>query len=683
MANSGSANTNAYFFVEYSLDGGDNWSTLVANQSVAPNSSEKASVNVPNGQNVRWRYKTSTASNSFSDGYKYWGPDFTVDCPTTPATTTPEEEPPIWLPILEDNQQCNADGTASFGFTLDNTQSTVGTILKVKMFINNVRILNTGRLYVPGGGYEYINETRGVPEGSVYKLRFIIRDDLTNKRTTASIYKVINCIEDDDPSSTTTTIQEDPDLTTPTTTIEIDSDGTNPDPPIDQDEFCEDMLLEEGDVCEGPITDEEGNDFIQWDEFDEDVYLTDGSYLVTYIYREDSLSLAATGIDLDYIALGGSAFLIGGVVLYTSSRKRKLMESEISLEDIYKHSFKVKTKIEKLIKEKVEINIDINKFAPYAKSFTTYQEEIQALDNELKYTLVAIENIKIICEKDNTELTKEILEERLSLISQNFQIIYSGEDLAPKLNKESKAVSKNDTKKIKRKFFERKQLKRPALGLAVLSIVTGMGFGVYATQQMFLSNVQQDNAQAYLEKIYLGEDIEQTRPEILTNPLRLFQNDNPVFETLQDYIVIDQIEKIEEYQPTIFGKLEIPNINVNQFVVSGTDELSLQFGPGHYIGTKLPGSGGNVGIAGHRTTYGAPFSRLDQVSIGDEIYLTVGLNKYYYVVDDIEVVDANTGDYVLFNRGDDRLTLTTCHPRYSARQRLVVSGILTRIESGN
>ena len=91
------------------------------------------------------------------------------------------------------------------------------------MFINNVRILNTGRLYVPAGGYEYINETRGVPEGSIYKLRFIIRDDLTNKRTTASIYKVINCIEDDDPttSSTTTTIQEEPDLTTPTTTIAV------------------------------------------------------------------------------------------------------------------------------------------------------------------------------------------------------------------------------------------------------------------------------------------------------------------------------------------------------------------------------------------------------------------------------------------------------------------------------
>ena len=146
------------------------------------------------------------------------------------------------------------------------------------------------------------------------------------------------------------------------------------------------MILEEGDVCEGPLTDDEGNDFFEWDEYDEGVYLTDGSYTVQYIYREDSLKLAATGINLDYIALGGSVFLIGGVVLYTSSRKRKLMESEISLEDIYKHSFKVKTKIEKLIKEKVEINIDINKFAPYAKSFTTYQSEIQALDNELKYT---------------------------------------------------------------------------------------------------------------------------------------------------------------------------------------------------------------------------------------------------------------------------------------------------------
>ena len=444
------------------------------------------------------------------------------------------------------------------------------------------------------------------------------------------------------------------------------------------------MILEEGDVCEGPLTDETGNDFLEWDDSDEDIYFTDGSYNVTYIYREDSINLAATGINLDYIAISGSVFLIGGLFLFTSSRKRKLMESEISLEDIYKHAFKVKTKIEKQIQEKVEVSIDINKFAPYAKSFTTYQSEIQALDSELQYTLVAVENIRSICEKENQELTKEILQERLSLISNNFQIIYSGEELDSKTLKKNLFVPKKDTKKIKRKFYDRKKIKRPALSFAVLSIFIGMGFGIYATQQMFLSNVQQDNAQAYLEKIYLGEEVtEVNRSEIFSNPLRLFQSDNPVFETLQELTVIDQSAKIEEFQPTIFGLLEIPDINVNQYVVSGTDELSLQFGPGHYLGTKLPGSGGNVGIAGHRTTYGAPFSRLDLVDIGDEIFLTVGSNKYYYIVDDIEVVDANTGDYVLFNRGDDRLTLTTCHPRYSARERLVVSGILTRIESGN
>ena len=219
---------------------------------------------------------------------------------------------------------------------------------------------------------------------------------------------------------------------------------------------------------------------------------------------------------------------------------------------------------------------------------------------------------------------------------------------------------------------------------AVLSILMGMSFGIYATQQMYLSNIQQDNAQDYLEKLYLGEEtINTEKPNNLYKPLRIFQSDNPVFDIFEDFTSIDQSSKIEEYQPSVLGLLEIPNTNISQYVVSGTDDQSLQFGPGHYLGTSLPGSGGNVGIAGHRTTYGAPFSRLDSVQIGDEMYLTVGSNKYHYVVDEIEIVDPVTGDYVLYDRGDDRLTLTTCHPRYSARQRLVVSGFLTKIESGN
>ena len=184
------------------------------------------------------------------------------------------------------------------------------------------------------------------------------------------------------------------------------------------------------------------------------------------------------------------------------------MQSEISLEDIYKSAFKLKTKLEKSLKQKVEINIDINKFAPYAKSFPAYQEEIEALNSELNYTLVAFENIKTICQEEGQDVTQEILEERLSLITKNFEIVYTGSDLVVEEKTTKTEVPKQETKKIKRKFFERKQLRRPALGLAVASIFVGMGFGIYATQQMYLSDIQQDNAQEYLEKIYLGEDID-------------------------------------------------------------------------------------------------------------------------------------------------------------------------------
>ena len=134
-----------------------------------------------------------------------------------------------------------------------------------------------------------------------------------------------------------------------------------------------------------------------------------------------------------------------------------------------------------------------------------------------------------------------------------------------------------------------------------------IGSEILTEHKKELKKIESDILIEETNKKNLGEEIKEVnRPEILTNPLRLFQNDNPVFETLQDFIVIDQSAKIEEFQPTIFGLLEIPDINISQFVVSGTDELSLKFGPGHYIETKLPGSGGNVGIAGHRTTYGAP-----------------------------------------------------------------------------
>ena len=165
------------------------------------------------------------------------------------------------------------------------------------------------------------------------------------------------------------------------------------------------------------------------------------------------------------------------------------------------------------------------------------------MNSELNYTLVAVDNIKTICQDDGQDVTQEILEERLSLITKNFEIVYTGSDLVVEAKTIKTEVPKQETKKIKRKFFERKQLRRPALGLAVASIFVGMGFGIYATQQMYLSDIQQDNAQEYLERIYLGEDIDPLeQPENILNPLNIFQSDIPVFDMLQEELIFLALE---------------------------------------------------------------------------------------------------------------------------------------------
>ena len=160
-------------------------------------------------------------------------------------------------------------------------------------------------------------------------------------------------------------------------------------------------------------------------------------------------------------------------------------------------------------------------------------------------------------------------------------------------------------------------------------------------------------------------------------------NDVPVFEGFLENFTPQDINVNTLSTPNVFGYLEIEAINLTQYVVSGTNDRFLEYGPGHYLSTGTPGKGRNVGIAGHRTTYGAPFRDLDYVNLGDAIQLTIDSSKFYYIVDQIDIVDAIGGEYVLYDRGDDRLTLTTCHPKYSAGKRLIVSAILVKIESVN
>jgi sortase A len=117
--------------------------------------------------------------------------------------------------------------------------------------------------------------------------------------------------------------------------------------------------------------------------------------------------------------------------------------------------------------------------------------------------------------------------------------------------------------------------------------------------------------------------------------------------------------------------LVIPKIGVDEIVVEGVTLSDLKKGPGHYPETPMPGQKGNAAIAGHRTTYGAPFNRIDELVGGDEILVTTLQGSFRYEVIRQRIVEP-TEVSVLDDKKDNRLTLTACHPKYSARQRIVV-----------
>ncbi|HET9061330.1 MAG TPA: sortase [Acidimicrobiales bacterium] len=119
-------------------------------------------------------------------------------------------------------------------------------------------------------------------------------------------------------------------------------------------------------------------------------------------------------------------------------------------------------------------------------------------------------------------------------------------------------------------------------------------------------------------------------------------------------------------------RIVIPAIGVDRYVVQGVAEADLQMGPGHYPGTPMPGQRGNVGIAGHRTTFGAPFFELGQLVNGDMVYITDTTGwTWGYRVERLFSV-APTDVAVLAPSPHAELTLTTCTPPFEATQRLVV-----------
>ena len=126
-----------------------------------------------------------------------------------------------------------------------------------------------------------------------------------------------------------------------------------------------------------------------------------------------------------------------------------------------------------------------------------------------------------------------------------------------------------------------------------------------------------------------------------------------------------------------YAEIQIPSIGLDMMVVQGTEYTDLKLGPGHYVDTADPwDKTGRVGIAGHRTTYLHPFFKLDQIHQGDIITIRTEYGTFDYRVnrDPFIVPEAGSGS-VLTQTVQPTLVLTTCNPKYSSYQRLIVTGV--------
>ncbi len=222
-----------------------------------------------------------------------------------------------------------------------------------------------------------------------------------------------------------------------------------------------------------------------------------------------------------------------------------------------------------------------------------------------------------------------------------------------------------------------------ALGRAVLAI--GLFLLGFAGYQLWGTGMAEASAQ---------DELAQDLAARLTGPPdRLAEGSTVTSEPVSDIepaavaapipVSLPAFEPIAVGQP--FARLQLPTIDVDKTVVEGTTREALRSGPGHYLGTARPGQAGNVAIAGHRTTYGAPFHDIDRLAPGDPIVVETEDGVFTYLVEGQQQADGALSGHrivspeaveVIADQGDHRLTLTACHPRYSARERIVVTAIL-------
>ena len=184
----------------------------------------------------------------------------------------------------------------------------------------------------------------------------------------------------------------------------------------------------------------------------------------------------------------------------------------------------------------------------------------------------------------------------------------------------------------------RRWLRRTLSGLSILLLLGGVGLVGYP----FATNMWQDRIQTRLDDQIASPELQQAYKE----------------------------RKIETGDS--LTRIKIPALDLDTVVVEGITPSALRAGAGHYPQTPLPCEGGNVSIAGHRTTFGRPFGNVDQLKPGDTIELTTPIGGCVYQVSRDPFVVAPSELSVIGPTGERSLTLTTCHPKGSAAQRLII-----------
>ncbi|NDD48908.1 MAG: sortase [Alphaproteobacteria bacterium] len=391
-----------------------------------------------------------------------------------------------------------------------------------------------------------------------------------------------------------------------------------------------------------------------------------------------------------------------GSQLYTSENpiqnQRSLglinRELEVELSEVYVKANTLKKYLENALGTEVRISIDISeRFNPLIADQESYINDIVSMLKELDYLSSAVRNISKNANYLGIEVTEQMLREKLNLMTSNrFSIVFTKKPVAKhrifaKL-KFDQPVNKNLNNASGRQYRTARVAnprQRPLVPLAIGLLLAGFFIVVYTINQTFFSTSVINDEQELLEIQFSANNanLSELRSKNLAETTSL-QNLNEIDEFEESVISIatktltNQAAKAE-FLPDVVGRLTILSANINHYVVFGVEDDKLEYGPGYIVGTSLPGTGGNFAIAGHRTTYGAPFGNLDRVQLGETIIFQTNTNEYKYKVVDVQIVSP-TDNFVLQNYGDDRITLTTCHPKFSAKQRLIVVGQLEKVE---